>query len=435
MLPAPRVIVIDDDTNHLEGLTRGLSRYGAACLSIHFIGEMASVPSCPHARVIFADLHLGGGYSTNHTQNFSMIGGLLENRIKPSGPYLIVLWTMYPEQADKLLTFLGERLQNTPKPFTVQALDKNKYLDPQGVVRNPELLVEAIHESVVRQPRIGALFNWEERVLGAAANTVSSIMTLADLAAEGGDPGREVGRLLASLAVATVGEEHADEDRFRAVNEGLLPILDDQIASMRSREKDNVFWQALPDGIDAKKGLSRDEAARFNRLLHIAPPNSDSDGSGRGAVIDLPKEFSGEAFARTFDFSPEEARVKEFLGKQLEEDVVSFRWVLVQTQAACDYAQTRAGPLPFHLGIFVLASAVRKNRRPPAALWCSPCFEHNDQIHFLHVNARFQVSLPSGKAKQAPPLFRLREQLLNDLIYQIHGYGARPGIISFHESK
>lgn len=434
MLPAPRVIVIDDDTNHLEGLTRGLSRYGAACLSIHFIGEIAAVPSCPHARVIFADLHLGEGYSMNHTQNFSTIGALLENRIKPSGPYLIVLWTMYPEQADKLLTFLGERLQNTPKPFAVQALDKNKYLNSQGVVRNPELLVEAIHESVVGQPRIGALFNWEERVLGAAANTVSSIMTLAELAAGGGDPGREVGRLLASLAVAAVGEEHADEDRFRAVNEGLLPILDDQIASMRSREKDNVFWQALPDGIDAKKGLSRDEAARFNRLLHIAPPTPDSDGAERGVVIDLPKEFSEEAFAETFGLAPDAVAAKEFWRKGTERNDTPFHWVLVQTQAACDYAQIRPGPLPFHLGICLPISAARSGKSP-AALWQSPCFEHDNQIQILHVNARFQVSLPSGKAKQASPLFRLREQLLNDLIYQIHGYGARPGIISLHESK
>ena len=32
MLPAPRIIAIDDEPEHLEGLTRGLNRYGAACL-------------------------------------------------------------------------------------------------------------------------------------------------------------------------------------------------------------------------------------------------------------------------------------------------------------------------------------------------------------------------------------------------------------------
>ncbi len=432
MLPTPRVVAIDDDSEHLERLTQGLNRYGTACLPIHFTGETAEIPACPHVRVIFADLHLIAGTPGDHAQDFSTIGGLLEDTIKPSGPYFIVLWTMYPDQADGLHAFLKERLQDVPKPFAVQALDKNNHLDHDGSVKSPGSLVKAIGRVVAEQPQIGALLNWEERVLGAAADAVSSIMELAESAAEGMKPGEEVGRLLASLAVAAVGEEHAGEDRFRAVNEGLLPILGDRIASMRSRAADNTLWQDALGEVGTGQGLFQDEAARLNRLLHIAPP--DGDGTERGVVIALPEEFSGEAFAETFDLTPEVAAEKQFRCRQPQGDADPFQWVLVQTQAACDYAQTQPGPLPFHLGLRLPASVVRTGT-PPAALWRSPCFEHDGQVHFLHVNARFQVSLPGGKARQAPPLFRLREQLLNDLIYQIHGYGARPGIISFRESR
>ena len=435
MLPAPRVVAIDDEPKHLEGLTQGLNRHGTACLPIHFTGETAEILPCPHVRVIFADLHLIVGTPRDHAQDFSTIGGLLEDTIKPSGPYFIVLWTMYPDQADGLRAFLKERLQDVPKPFAVQALDKNDHLDTQGAVKCPESLVEAIRRIVAEQPQIRALLNWEERVLGAAADAVSSIMELAESAAEDVRLGEEVGRLLASLAVAAVGEEHAGEDRFRAVNEGLLPILGDRIASMRSREADNALWQAALGEVDAGQGLSQDEAARLNRLLHLAPSTPDGDGAERGAVIALPEEFSGKAFAESFDLTPEDAAEEQFGSAQPGEHAESLHWVLVQTQAACDYAQARPGPLPFHLGLYLPALRVRKKWKPPAALWRSPCFEHDGQVHFLHVNARFQVSLPSGKAKQAPPLFRLREQLLNDLIYQIHGYGARPGIISFRGSR
>lgn len=433
MLPAPRVVVIDDKLNHLDGLARGLNRYGTACLPIHYTGKMAAIPACPHVRVIFSDLHLGEGPPGDHAQDFSVIGGLLEDAIKPSGPYLIVLWTMFPDEADRLHAYLKVGLQNVPKPFAVQALDKKDHLHPQGAVKRPEALVGAIKQVVSEQPQIGALLNWEERVLGAAADAVSSIMELAESAAGDGSSGEEIGRLLANLSVAAVGKEHAGEDRFRAVNEGLLPILGDHIASMRSREADNTLWQVALGEIDAGQRLSQEEAARLNRLLHIAPPTPEGDGAERGAVIALPGEFIGEAFEETFDLTPEEAAEKQFWCKQ-PRDVDSFQWVLVQTQAACDYAQTQPGPLPFHLGLCLSASEARKDK-PPAALWRSPCFERNGRAHFLHVNARFQVSLPSGRAKQASPLFRLREQLLNDLIYQIHGYGARPGIISFRESK
>ena len=428
-LPAPRVIAIDDEPKHLEGLTLGLNRYGAACLPVHFTGE-AAIPPCSQVRVIFADLHLSVGPPRSYAQDFSIIGSLIEDTIQPSGPYFIVLWTMYPDQADALHEFLAERLQNVAKPFTVQALDKNDHLDVHGDVKSPEVLVEAIARIVAEQPQIGALLNWEERVLGATADTVSSITEMAESAAEDARTGHEVGRLLRNLAIAAVGSKHVEDERFRAVNDALLPILADRIASMRSRGADDELWQHALDGMHAKRKLTPQEAATINRLLHIAPSTPDDDGGERGAVISLPDEFLGEAFAKTFDLASEEAAEGQFRCKRPENNGEPLRWVLVQTQAACDYAQNQPGPLPFHLGLCLPASRVRPGT-PPAALWRSPRFEHENEASFLHVSARFPVSLPRDKAHQPPPLFRLREQILNDLIYQLHGYGARPGIISF----
>jgi len=123
MLQAPRIIVIDDEQEHLESLARGLNRYGTVCLPIHFIGEVPQIPECPSVRVIFADLHLNPGASGEHSQHFSILGGLIEKTIKPSGPYLIILWTRYPDQAENLFQFLTKRLQDVRKPFAVHALD------------------------------------------------------------------------------------------------------------------------------------------------------------------------------------------------------------------------------------------------------------------------------------------------------------------------
>ena len=306
MLPSPRIIAIDDEPKHLEGLAQGLNSYGKACLPIDFSGETAAIPSCPHVRVIFADLHLGVRPPGDHVQDFSTIGGLLQEKIKPSGPYLIVLWTRYPDEAEGLHTFLKDRLQDVPRPFAVQTLNKNDHLDPQGAVKSPASLIQAIERIIEAQPQIGALLNWEERVLGAAADAVSSIMELAESAAGDVNPGAEVERLLVRLAVEAVGKDHVAEDRFRAVNEALLPILGDRIASMRSRESDSKLWQAALGKIGAGPGLSQEEAARLNRLLHIAPP-ADGDGTERGAVIALPDELAGGAFTKTFDLEPTEA--------------------------------------------------------------------------------------------------------------------------------
>ena len=431
MLPSPRVIVIDDEQKHLDGLTQGLNQCGTTCLPIYFTGESLSIPTCTHVRVIFADLHLTSGTSNNLEMEFSTIGELIENNIKPSGPYLIVLWTRSPEEAASLQNFLKERLSDMiSKPITVQPLDKSVHLNSDGMVINIDDLVEAIEKIITKQPQIGALFNWEERVSGAAGDTVSSIVNLAVPTQNNRNHDEEVGRLLASLAVAAVGEGHVEEDRFRAVNEALLPILADRIATMRSRNTDNELWQTAFYNTNNGQGLKLGEAANLNSLIHIDDTTNESKGSSRGVVINLPNNLTGDEFEQTFGLNHEIAAQEQFCCKESGQDL---QWVLVQTQAACDYAQMQPGPLPFHLGLCLEAARVGKNK-PPAALWMSPCFKFDNVDKFLLVNARFQISLSNAKADQEQPLFRLREQLLNNLIYQLHSYGARPGITSFRKS-
>ena len=105
MFGSPRIVAIDDDRDHLVGLADSLNRRGVACLRIHFTGDPTEIEACPDVRIIFADLHLGMGSPSDHKANFSMIGGLLRKTIKPCGPYFIILWTQFPEQAEPFVIF------------------------------------------------------------------------------------------------------------------------------------------------------------------------------------------------------------------------------------------------------------------------------------------------------------------------------------------
>lgn len=427
MLAAPKVIAIDDEREHLEGLVNGLNQYGFSCLQVHFTGDMEGIDPCSHVRVIFADLHLGAGPASDHARDFAIIGGFIQETIKPSGPYFIVLWTMYPDQAASLQENLEERLQDVTKPFAVLPLNKSDHLDGNGNVLSIEKLVEAIKSIVEKQPQIAALFNWEERVSEAVADTVASIFRMV----EDGDRSQEVGRLLAQLAVAAAGKDSVEQNHFRAVNEALLPILADHIASLRLRDEDDETWQAAFTQIDNGNVLSAAEAAKLNSRVHI-DSTEGIQGNDRGAIIMLPDKLS-DKFEQTFGLPQEEAATKQFLCKNFVENNDRCRWILVQSQAACDYAQKQPGPLPYYLGLELNEEYKVKNRRPPEALWISPPFEAESTSFFLHINARFQVSLSSEDVEEEKPLYRLREQLLNDFIYQVHSYSARPGMISFRE--
>ena len=63
--------------------------------------------------------------------------------IGSSGPYCIVLWTMYADRAPALAAFL-ERLRNVPKPVVVRALDKAVHLDAAGNIRNEGALMREL---------------------------------------------------------------------------------------------------------------------------------------------------------------------------------------------------------------------------------------------------------------------------------------------------
>lgn len=434
-LPAPRVLAIDDEQDDLNALTDALNSYGAACLPIHFSGDDAVVPPCPAVRVIFTDLHLLPAPTEDATQHFSVIASLIEEKIKPSGAYLVILWTRYPEEASECRQFLKERLEGVSIPFAVESLDKSDYLPDKsdhsdvGQPNPVKSLPEAIDGVVSGLPHVAALLNWEERVLDASADTVGSIQSLAVTSAGAGNPDKELGSLLASLATAAAGE-HVEADPFQAVNGALLPILADGLATTQSN--DDPLWRAVIEDCGSQQSLDLETAARLNRILHFAKPLEPSRGNERGAVIALPEQYRGDAFKAAFGLSASDAAIKQFACRKFEDAENSDDWVLVQCQAACDYAQKRPGPIPFHLGLLVSSERI-KTGTPPMAVWKSPCFNLDGEVFFLHVNARFSLSLPPVHATAEEPLFRLREQLLNQLTYELHSYGARPGIVSFRK--
>ena len=430
MLGSPRIIAIDDQPDHLQGLADCLNQQGIACLRIHFTGDPADVQVCPDVRIIFADLHLGMGSPSDHKSNFSMIGGLLRDTIKPSGPYFIILWTQFPEQAEALRTFLDRPDTDVAKPFDVQPLAKADHLDPHGRVKDEEVLIEAIKGIVGDSPQLASLFDWEGWVLAATGRTVSSILDLA--AAEGtAERAKEVGKILSRLAIEAVGANNVETDPFRAVNEALLPILADRISALRSGVPQQEIWSKALEPVAGLPGLSLENAARLNSLVHIAEPETAA-AAERGVVVCLPRRYR-RRFDRCFGLSEQDAAAKEFRCTQFAEADDQFCWVLVQCEASCDHAQANPGTLPFYLGLVFPARRRHKRKKPPASTWRGPPFDLDGHARVLRVSARFPVALPRSYARNATPLFRLREQILNQLTYHIHTHGARPGMIAFRD--
>jgi hypothetical protein len=86
-------------------------------------------------------------------------------------------------------------------------------------------------------------------VLGASAATLSAVIDLATAGVAPQDRDQAIGRLLFRFALEAVGAGNVESDRFRAVNEALLPILADRIASLRSTAATMVVEYRLRESL------------------------------------------------------------------------------------------------------------------------------------------------------------------------------------------
>lgn len=431
--PATRIIVVDNDREHLDGLVGALHQQDLSCRSFHYPEDMSDAQPSPHVRVVFTDLNLvEGDMSHDRATCYGAIGSLIVDVVRPSGPYILVLWTRHPEHAQELSDFLSEDLPAEMCPLTVAPLAKEAYLQG-GLAINAHALGRAIDTVIGSVPQVAALLAWEAHVMNAAGHTVAEIGRLARLA-EDTDVARGIAMLLVTMAEASAGI-NVERDRFGAVSRALVPVLADRVATSAQqgdRTKPQEVWRAAFGEGDVEAKLPGRVTAALNYASLMAPGEGGT-GDARGAVVSLSDLPSGECYRDQLGLTKLAMVEKQFGCRKYggAEDGV-YRWMLVQTQAACDHAQGHPGSLPYYIGLDFPASRVKKGK-PPFACWPSPTFlaDENGEIRVLHVNARFGVSLPRDVTRHVTPLYRLREQLLGTLIYHIHSYGARPGMISF----
>ncbi len=417
-LPQPRVLAIDNEDSHLQPLVEALNRYGAACRPILFSGSVTQISPAPHARVIFSDLHLeSGATSAQKNNHFSIIQSILE-RLAPEGPYVLILWTRYQEDSEKLEDYLRDRMEDQQTPFAIVPLDKTTHMPTPAQFGDVSKIVDAIDGLFDDKPHVAALLDWEDRVNGASADTITGILGVAV-----SDEGPDVSRVLLDLAEGVVGAKNTKGRVGRSVAEALLPVLFDRLSQGSNPTEE--LWAAAIEKARAKNGDDKEGHARLNAFTHL--DTNVSECSTRGAVITLPKiikdRFSdhfGELDPNTFS---EQFGVKT-------DDQPFDDWLLVQVLPACDEAQPKPGPLPY-----LLAREFTSDRRGQklGGLWRSPTYvrKNAEGIRALAVNSRFAVNIPPDLLAGAKFCFRLRNELLFELIHAAGSHSSRPGIVSY----
>ena len=379
MFGITRIVAVDNESEHLDALVTGLNRSGFACLGVDYpmVAATTTIVPCPYIRIAFMDINLLGSTQSDSRQNFSAILDLLR-QLAPRGPYLLVLWTKTPEDSDEVREFLDERLNDTAKPIDVVPFDKADYGIAEGAAPDFTRLIQDIKGLTERAPSLAVLTEWEEKVWSAAAETLSSITMLGSADKTGGAQQDDITKLICAMAVEAVGQQNVAANPFRAVNEALLPVLADHVAASEVDNASANLWHQVVNNGNVGQSINDQEAALLNRVFHIASDIGANQGAERGAVIPLPRTMLGNLFEDTFGISEIHAAERLFRCREFQVGGDQYHWVLVQVQAACDYAQRQPGPLPFFLGMEIIESSISNNRAPQrfgavlSSMWTVP---------------------------------------------------------------
>lgn len=319
-------------------------------------------------------------------------------------------------------------------------LAKENFIDgATGSVKDPKGLQTAVTNAVSANPQLAALLGWEVDVVSAAAETLASLVGLVPTEQRtSADFSSALDAVLSRLARESVGLPNVDADHRAAITGALAPILVDRIMNQDVPQATKDLWKiAVTRHGDSKLGdASAKEAGQVNRMLHLALPAFETvRATDWGAVVAWPLPWSDEELAGRMGLS-----IGQMLGGQFlveKSDRGRCRARLVRIGAACDYAQSRTGPITYLLGLEIPEDAARKKDakgqqiRLSEAIWVSPVFlapESPDPFR-LHVHARFSLSVLPDSCAGWNSCYRLREQLLMHLIAFESDYGSRPGIV------
>lgn len=443
---APRFVVVDDKEEHLLAIVKAFQSLGSPCLGVHYNQEIGVDPiHFRGVRCLFMDLHLINSHaSSDYKSQFSSIASILEDSISVTGgPYVLVLWTEQSHVCEELRAYLDKSIDpNKPyvRPLAVLSLAKEAFITPaDGKVIDSSKLQAAVSGSITENPQLAALLGWEADVLSAAGDTLASLLNLIEVEQRTTENFPvAVDIILSRLVRETVGKPHVEVNQRTAIYSALAPILMDRILNQDVPEATQDLWGRAVTKHNERtlEGASPKEAGELNRILHLAVPGPETiRPTDWGAVVAWPFEWNDDGLKEFTGINIKQMLCEEF--RLRSSAIASCKPILVRIGAACDYAQDNRGPISYLFGLEIPSSAARQldsNNNPiklSDAIWQSPVFmtPGSQEASTLYVHFRFPLTFVKDSCGGWRANYRLREQLLMQLITSVSAYVSRPGIV------
>jgi len=459
-----RVAAIDDVEDHLQKIVWGLGKAGFCAIPFFFQdGRLENPPEqpLPGIRIVFSDIHLVGGGPNNEKTHAANIIQCLK-RIVSAGPYVLIFWSQFPADGDRIAALIGERAADaklTP-PIGYASIDKNQVFNIPVVGNSDNFDADKLRDLILEMVKpfktLSIASSWEDRVARAGARTTNRLYEVVKTA---GNPTEEWTALLAYLASEAVGHHVAAGDPVAALDEALLPLLEDQLSLISAEPGASAEdVQPLRDLVSADARPGRPASAAVSHLNTSYLIEELHDGGralpwSRGTVTELGSGFINSGpFVRAFGHDDAKLIRREFATRDLEADERrSIRLLVVELGPECDHVQAKISTHRYLLALLVPVALVpafsgqqARGGKPPktpkysndsvmdAGLFSlsEPGGTSRADWHLL-ISCRCFMALAAETAVEGRPRFRLRRALLEDVMHRYATHARRPGVMRF----
>jgi len=439
MFPSAKVLAIDDQEDDLNDIRDGLHAAGIACMPIHFTLPLPDLAPAQGVRIVFLDLNLVGG-PLDAAQLADIAGQTLKKYVA-TGPYLLIFWSVQADAVDDVVRNLRERHADAPAPLTIGVMDKVELKLPDKAAENYgarlDTLKKRILQEVAKSPQLVALLHWEAKLAESAGQAFSELSSLAT----GSNPwdfGAVEGRFRAILGkiARESGGVHADDNRAKAMQRGLAPLLDDFMGAKPMEDDYNLVWKAAtPEPLGDCKALPAGmNFAQLNtRYLYDLTVPAKGE---RGALVEIPARAAWKTYFGCNRQQMMELSINRSEIKDIAETLKNCRCFLLECSAACDYAQGNDRLLRFVFCTLIPQDKLRtkKNKLVKVChegIYRFPILRVGKEDVILDANFRHVLGLPADHKLLGAPLLRVRPQALDAMVQQYAHHTSRLGLLSF----
>ncbi|WP_455633523.1 hypothetical protein, partial [Parabacteroides sp.] len=293
MIENNRIIIVDDNTDHLNQLRKIFYDHGIGCKGFVYDGFTFPQKPLQGVRFAFFDIHLNQAGDINST-----LKDAISNYIHiDNGPYILIFWSSHTDNIDEFIRFVNREnddFKNKLKPICLTSIDKADFLDPQRDL-------EGKVDSIISTDLAKCIIRFDESVLIAAQQTLNRIFSIIPFPDEWGKYSnfnticRDV---FSKIAETTYGLTHAQSCPDKAIKEAIVPIFkhillhnedsywSEYLTPLQSAHKSNDL--NFPDSFSIEK---------LNSIIHVDEYNLEKKTIfDRGAVC----PFKTESFEKNF---------------------------------------------------------------------------------------------------------------------------------------